>query len=165
MSEPPSELDARGLLATLSEAKVEFIIIGGLAVGAHGHPRATKDIDIVPAPDRENLQRLAAVLAALDYRVMGAKDFEPNEIVQPDLEGLQGGGSWVLLTRLGRLDILQYLEPDIDYQALAGAVIEDEVFGVTVRFCGYEHLLAMKRAAGRPQDLLDVEQLESIRGH
>ena len=53
------------LIAALSDGGVEFVLIGGLAVGAHGFPRATKDVDIVPAPDDGNLDRLANVLPRL----------------------------------------------------------------------------------------------------
>lgn len=164
MSDGTKELDAGRLLEELRSGQVDFIVVGGLAVGAHGHPRATNDIDIVPDPEPANLERLAAVLDRLDYQVMGVEDFDPEEVVQPDFDGLRGGGSWVLLTKFGRLDILQHLEPSVDYQLLAEAAIEDEVFGVAVTFCGYEHLIEMKRAAGRPQDLLDIERLEQIRG-
>jgi hypothetical protein len=53
------------LLLVLSGPQVEFVIIGGVAVGMHGFVRPTKDLDIVPAPDSENLQRLAErILAA-----------------------------------------------------------------------------------------------------
>lgn len=84
-----------------------------------------------------------------------------------DRAALEAGAAsrerWVLLTKFGRLD-LQHLEPSVDYRVLAGAAIEDEVFGVAVTFCGYEHLIEMKRAAGRPQDLLDIDRLEQLRG-
>jgi hypothetical protein len=57
------ELDIRGILAELTREGVEFLIIGGVAVGFHGYVRATKDVDIVPAPDPQNLERLTQVLA------------------------------------------------------------------------------------------------------
>jgi hypothetical protein len=50
------------LLLTLTGAQVEFIVIGGVAVGVHGFTRATKDLDIVPSPAHDNLERLAAAL-------------------------------------------------------------------------------------------------------
>jgi hypothetical protein len=62
------ELDIRGILAELSREGVEFLVIGGVAVGFHGYVRATKDVDIVPAPDPQNLERLARVLRGLDVR-------------------------------------------------------------------------------------------------
>ena len=50
------------LIAALADAGIEYVLIGGLAVGAHGFPRATKDLDIVPNPDAANLKRLATLL-------------------------------------------------------------------------------------------------------
>jgi len=50
------ELDIQGLLRHLDEAGVEFVVIGGAAVGFHGYVRATKDLDVVPAPDPSNLE-------------------------------------------------------------------------------------------------------------
>lgn len=157
-------LEAGSLLSALTDGGVEFIIIGGLAVGAHGFPRATKDIDIVPEPSPENLKRLADVLSELDYEIIGGEEFEPEELVQPDVQGLVNGGSWVLRTRFGRLDILQHLEPNIGYSDLNADPIEDEVFGARVRFCSYRHLVSMKVAAGRDQDLVDLARLRVARG-
>ena len=56
------------LLRVLREHHVDFLVIGGVAVAAHGYVRATKDVDIVPAPERANLERLLAALRALDAR-------------------------------------------------------------------------------------------------
>jgi len=162
MSSPP--FDGEALLRALTAASVGFIVIGGVALGAHGFRRATKDIDIVPAPDQDNLRRLAGVLTSLEYSIMGTHEFESDELVNPDLEALMAGGNWVLSTKFGRLDILQFVEPDFDYSKLAPEAVADDVFGLQVRFCGYDHLVAMKEAAGRPQDLADLERLRAIRG-
>jgi len=62
------------------------------------------------------------------------------------------------------LDIMQYVEPDLDYEKLAPGAIEDEVFGLTVRFCGFDDLVAMKEAAGRDEDLVDLKRLRAARG-
>jgi len=159
-----SPLDASGLLAALSDAGIDFVVIGGFAVSAHGYPRATKDLDIVPAPDAENLKRLAAVLQTLNATLLGMEEFSAEEIVQPDAEGLAMGGNFVLATSSGRLDVMQLVAPDLDFGELADASVEDEVFGHQVRFCSYEHLVAMKEAAGRPEDLLDLERLRQARG-
>src|ERR1700735_2587398 len=67
------------LLLALTSAQVEFIIIGGVAVGVHGFIRATKDLDIVPAPSTENLQRLAQVLVEIEAQHVGIGDFSSNE--------------------------------------------------------------------------------------
>lgn len=159
----PSPLDVGGLLAALDDAGVRFIVIGGFAVGAHGYPRATKDLDIVPDPGPENLERLASALEALDATVLGVEEFAPDEVVSPDAAGLQMGGNFVMVTSRGRLDVMQIVGPDLEFADLEAASIEDEVFGHRVRFCGYEHLVAMKQAAGRPEDAIDLERLREAR--
>lgn len=156
--------DGRAIIAALLEGEVDFIVIGGLAVVAHGHLRTTDDVDIVPAPDRENLSRLATVLDELDYEIWGTEEFDPSELVRPDLEGLLAGWSWVLVTKHGGLDVMQVVQPDdLDYAALAAEAIVTHVIGHEVRVCGYRHLLAMKQAAGRPQDLADLHALRETR--
>jgi hypothetical protein len=158
-----SPLDVEGLLESLDEAGIRFIVIGGFAVGAHGYPRATKDLDIVPDPDPENLQRLASVLADLNASVLGMEEFSAEEVLQPDASGLKMGGNFVLVTSRGRLDIMQVVGPDLEFSDLESAAIEDEVFGHRVRFCGFDHLIAMKKAAGRPEDMIDLQRLRESR--
>jgi len=157
-------LDAKSLFAALDTAEVRFIVIGGFAVSAHGYLRGTKDLDIVPDPDPENLQRLAGALSQLDAKIMGAEEFAKEEVVQPDVAGLAMGGNFVLMTDYGRLDILQVVNPDFEYQDLDATAIEDQVLGHRVRFCGYEDLVRMKKAAGRLEDELDLKRLRAARG-
>lgn len=64
----------------------------------------------------------------------------------------------------GRLDILQLVAPELEYADLESAAVEDTVFGHRVRFCGFDHLVAMKEAAGRPEDLIDLTRLRGARG-
>src|SRR5664279_60580 len=88
------------LLAVLDSHRVDFIVVGGYAVAAHGFPRATKDIDICPDPSSDNLARLADALSTLDAQPLALDDFLPGEFeLRPDLEGLSAGGNWVLATR------------------------------------------------------------------
>ena len=158
-----SPLDVGGILAALHKADVRFVVIGGFAVGAHGYPRATKDLDIVPDPAPENLNRLAAALQSLDAEVLGMEEFSENEVVRPDAEGLQLGGNFVLATSHGRLDIMQLVGPELEYEDLEAGAVDDEVFDHRVRFCGYHHLIAMKEAAGRPEDMIDLQRLRESR--
>src|SRR3954470_4746084 len=60
---PVAPLDVRELLATLHRHGVEYTVIGGVAVQVHGHRRTTMDLDVIPGPGRDNLERLAAALA------------------------------------------------------------------------------------------------------
>jgi predicted nucleotidyltransferase len=158
------ELDIRGILAELTSEGVEFLVIGGVAVGFHGYVRATKDVDIVPAPDHQNLERLAQVLRKLDAEVEGAGEFEDEELpdpLDPDVLGL--GGNWVLRTRLGRFDIMQWIGEDPLWSKLAPAAIEAEIDGLPIRIVSYEDLVALKEIAGRPEDVTDLQRLRQAR--
>jgi predicted nucleotidyltransferase len=159
-----AELDIRELLGELVREGVEFLIIGGVAVGYHGHVRATKDVDVVPAPDPANLERLARALEQLEVQVEGAEEFDAAELPNPlDPHALAQGGNWVLLTRLGRLDIMQWIGEDALWEKLSPAAIEDEIGGLPIKMVSYEDLVALKKLAGRPEDLSDLERLRQAR--
>lgn len=153
-------LSPKPLLATLERHRVQFVVIGGFSLAAHGYVRATKDIDIVPDPSPSNLARLADALRELQAAV-DLGDSESDELgVAPDAQGLGSGGNWVLQTRYGRLDLMQQVSGLRDYGRLrAGAV---EVGGVW--YAGYEELISMKAASGREEDLRDIGALEAARG-
>jgi hypothetical protein len=161
---PP--LKAPDLLRTLTRHGVEFVVIGGFSLAAHAAARATKDVDIVPEPSLENLRRLMAALEELEAAPVGLEDFKPEELVELSFENLQLGGNWILRTRFGRLDVMQYVEGVRGYDQLRqGAVTPAiELLDEPVMFAGLDDLIAMKVAAGRDQDLIDIETLERARG-
>ena len=159
------ELDIRGILEELVQAGVEFLVIGGVAVGFHGYVRATKDIDVVPAPSPENLERLAQVLVGLGAEVEGAEEFEDDELPDPlDPGALAQGGNWVLRTRLGRFDVMQWIGDDGLWEQLSPGAVLAEIDGLTIRVVGYDDLVALKEQAGRPEDLTDLQRLRQARG-
>jgi len=159
------ELDIQGLLEQLAAAAVDYIVIGGVAVGFHGYVRATKDLDVVPEPSRENLERLAALLRSLNAELDGAGDFDAGELPDPlDPEVLAQGGNWVLQTRLGRFDLMQWQGERELWEMLSPAAVEVDLDGVLVKVAGYEDLIALKEQAGRPSDLEDLERLRQARG-
>jgi predicted nucleotidyltransferase len=161
----PPELDIRGILEALVEEGVEFLIIGGVAVGFHGYVRATKDVDIVPAPDHENLEKLARVLVALEAVVEGAEEFEDQELPDPlDPDALELGGNWVLRTRLGRFDVMQWIGEDALWEKLSPSAIQIDISDLAVKVVSYDGLVALKKGAGRPEDLLDLQRLREARG-
>lgn len=152
------------LLKRLHERGIEHIIVGGWAVAAHGFVRPTKDLDIVPRPSEENLGKLAKMLGDLNARVLNTGDFKSEELPADPTrtEDLAIGGNFCVLTDIGRLDVMQWLSGvDFDdlYDELADEAVEGNLDGMSVRVCGLDHLRAMKRAAGRPQDLEDLRQL------
>jgi len=158
------ELDIQGILEALVEENVEFLLIGGVAVGFHGYVRATKDVDVVPSPDAGNLARLAAVLQDLEAKIEGGEEFDEEELPSPlDPAALALGGNWVLRTRLGRLDVMQWIGDSGLWERLSPAAISADIDGLPVRVVGYEDLVALKREAGRPEDLADLRRLRQAR--
>jgi len=157
-------LDPFPLLRALHERGIEHIVVGGFAVSAHGFIRVTKDLDIVPSPAAENLERLAEMLRDLDAAVLDTADFKAQEMpVDPTrASDLAMGGNFCMQTDLGRLDVMQWLsgiDADDLYGELDREAIASSVDGLYVRVCGLDHLRAMKRAAGRPRDLEDLKGL------
>lgn len=162
---PTEELDAETLLRTLVEHEVEFVVVGGLAVGFHGYARATKDLDVVPRPDPANNRRLYAALRTLAAEPIEVGEFRPDELPVPFGPGaFDAGGNWALRTTAGRIDVLQWLAGVDGFEQLRANAAAATLARIgTVLFAGYEDLLAMKRAAGRPADRADVAALESVR--
>lgn len=138
------------LLAVLGRHRVEFVVIGGFALAFHGVVRATKDVDIVPEPSVENLARLWEALAELEAR--------PGE--------LAGGGNWILDTRLGRIDVMQWVKGIDSYADLRAAAAEQDVpeIGFRLIVAGFDDLVTMKEEAGRDQDLIDITALRMAHG-
>lgn len=157
-------LDAAALFRRLHDAEVRYVVVGGFAVIAHGVQRSTHDLDICPDPDPENLARLARLLNELDARHVEARDFAQEEFPYDPTKPLElaEGGNFRLETALGSLDIMQWIPgipDDHAYPVLANDAVTAEVRGIPVSVCSREHLLAMKRAANRPIDRADLDQL------
>lgn len=152
------ELRLRGLLQRLTEHEVDFVVVGGVAVILQASPRFTKDLDICYALERENLDRLGAVLVELGARLRGIDEDLP---FVPDGPALRRTQILTLTTADGGLDLL--IEPDGSpgYKTLRRRADQIDIEGIAVRVASIDDLIAMKRAAGRPQDLVDLESLES----
>jgi predicted nucleotidyltransferase len=150
------------ILRRLVAAGAKFVVIGGLALGARGVVRATKDIDIVVSPDVENLKVVAEVAVAAGGHVQrGEALLETPFSIAAELAG---GEQMAIDTELGRLDIVQGLDGVPSFAELRSRASDAEVLGVNVAVCSVEDLRAMKRAAGRGQDLVDLENLDAATG-
>ena len=152
-------IDFAAILRALSEAGVEFIIVGGAAATAHGSARLTQDLDIVYRRDEENLRRLARALGPHEPYLRGV---EPGLPFVLDEETLRSGLNFTLVSKLGDLDLLGEIVGGGGFDELIGDSIEIELFGLRCNCLGLEKLIDVKRAAGRPKDLEALAELEEL---
>jgi len=152
--------DFRKLLCSLVEAKVAFVVIGGLAVISHGHVRLTADLDLCYARSSENLERLAAALLPLHPSLRGAPAGLPFVL---DARTLRSGLNFTLMTDAGAIDLLGEVTGIGMYEELAPSADQLVLYGHSVHVLSLELLERSKVAAGRPKDLFDLEALAAIR--
>jgi hypothetical protein len=152
---PEAPLDAERILAVLSDNLVDYVIIGGLAVQTHGHVRTTVDIDILPRPDRANMERLADALNALDARVLNPG----SEGIPIDAATLPRATLWQFDTRHGAVDVIHDAPGAPRYDDLRARALEIQLGGLTLAVANRDDLISMKRASARPIDLEDIAAL------
>lgn len=145
--ELPSDLI--DLLAAFGAHRVEYLLVGGQAVALHGHPRFTKDADLWVRDSPENIQRCQQALVEF-----GA----PDDVVAGI--GTAAGLDVVWMGHApARIDLVKQV-PGGDFAASWSTQVAMDVGDTTVRVVSREDLIRLKRASGRPQDLVDADLLE-----
>lgn len=144
-------LQAEDLFACLDRHGVKYVLIGGLAAVLHGSPLLTLDVDICPATDPDNLERLAAALEELDARIR-TPDVVEGVPFPHDAKFLGGVALVNLLTRLGDLDLAFTPAGTQGFADLSGRATPMTIRGVTVLVAGLEDVIRSKEAANRPKD-------------
>lgn len=152
--------DPLRLLRELNEGGVRYIVIGAFAGRVLGSPTLTRDLDICHSRDRDNLAALAAVLRGLKAHLRGA---EPNLPFQLDARSLAAGDSFTFSTDAGDLDVLGTPAGTSGYDDLLRTADRIDLDGLAVLVTGIDDLMRMKRAAGRPKDLIELEVLAALR--
>jgi len=159
----PAPLRALDLIRTLADEAVDYVVIGGFAAIAHGSPRATRDLDIVTAPDNDNLVRLFAALERLAaMRRLPEGDTRPVEVA--DIATIALGTTLHTLTSAGALDVVGRPAGAPEYGDLRSRAVSVTIGAHEILVAGLDDLVAMKRAAGRPLDLQDIADLTEARG-
>ena len=154
-NEPTFEPEA--VVVALNRAAVDYVVVGGLAVGAHGVVRATRDLDIVPDPAPGNMERLAAGLVALGARHPIEDELTGAALARP--------ASFKVRTRHGEVQVLNRMAGIPAFDRLRAERILVELSDDAVApVCSLAHLRAMKRAAGRPRDEVDLAELDELHG-
>ena len=154
------------IVSALNEAGVRFLVVGGVAVNAHGYLRFTKDVDLVVRLTREDIVSAFRALAGIDYHPsvpITAEQFS-DPVLREEWrreKGMLVLKFWSDRHRETPLDVFVY-EPFDFVSEEAAALRPREPGAPDAGFAAIPSLVAMKRAAGRPQDLMDIEKLEKI---
>ncbi len=142
--------DFRDLLAEFNAHGVEYLVVGAHALAAHGHIRATKDLDLWIRPESTNAERVISSLKAFGAPL---QDLTREDLVQPGLV-FQIGVPPVRIDLVTSIDGIAFSEA---WPARVQTAFADQPVAVLSR----EHLIRNKRASGRTQDLADAEWLEA----
>ncbi|MFI5009084.1 MAG: hypothetical protein ACHQDY_02285 [Solirubrobacterales bacterium] len=153
----PSGPDLDGVVADANVVGLEYVVIGGFSVIYHGYVRATKDSDLL-VPDGPEAD--AAVLRFVQH-VEGTRLRDGKTLTQEDIAG---AANLRINSRHGIIDIMHGGLPPLDYATVADRAVVAEWSGQTVRVAALPSVVGFKRLAGRPQDRLDLAELEAIYG-
>lgn len=141
--------DFRDLLRSLNSKSVKYLLIGGYAVIAHGHPRLTNDLDIAIENNEENIYRCLDALKEFGFSGVSAAAFaEPKSVVRMGVEPV-------------KIEILNYLK-GVDFQDAYERRETRPVEDIHFDLISLVDLLANKRAVGRDKDLLDIKGLIEV---
>lgn len=151
--------DPLALLRALYDGGVEFVLIGGVAARIHGSPTLTRDVDICHSRDKANLERLAATLRKLRARLRGV---EEDVSFRLDAETLETGANFTFATDAGDLDLLAAPAGVDGFAELTLSAATMAIDDMATLVASLEDLIRMKRAAGRPKDLIEVEVLLTL---
>jgi predicted nucleotidyltransferase len=156
-SRPDRVFDAGEILRVLARHGVDFVVIGGVAVLGHGYLRGTHDLDVIVQPTTRNATRLSEALLELEAELRGSGTLrfgDPHQLRRMPLIPT--------VTRYGPLDVINVEHvagAPRSYEALRSAALVIPYDGIEVPVAGLSDLIRMKRAAGREQDLADIEAL------
>ena len=143
--------DFRDLFAEFNARGVDYLVVGAYALAVHGHVRATKDLDVWVRPERDNARK---VFHALQAYGAPTGDLTEVDFAQPDLT-FQIGVAPI------RIDVLSSID-GITFEAAWKNKVATRYGDQDIQVISRLDLITNKRAAGRLQDLADVEALEAL---
>jgi hypothetical protein len=146
--------DFRDLLAAFNAQGVEYLVVGAHALAAHGHVRATKDLDVWVRPSREN--------AAKVIRGLGVFGAPLHDLTEDDLT--RPGTIFQIGVAPLRIDVITAID-GVEFAEAWAERLETRFGGEPSAVLSLAHLVRNKKASGRLQDLADVEELERLLHH
>ncbi|GAB4132545.1 MAG: nucleotidyl transferase AbiEii/AbiGii toxin family protein [Acidobacteriota bacterium] len=141
--------DFKDLLAEFNAHEVKYLVIGAYALAVHGKVRATKDLDLWVQPEMQNAQRTLRALHAFGAPL---HDLSEEDLTRP-------GTVFQIGVAPLRIDVVTAID-GVEFEEAWKARLRVDLAGLSVWVLSREHLLANKRATGRPQDSVDAQWLE-----
>lgn len=157
---PQPPFDPKRILKVLVKHGVRFVVIGGIAGRLWGSTTVTNDLDICYGRDSENLRALVEALKELKAKLRGA---ERDLSFVYDVRTLELGDHFTFTTIGGNFDCLGTPAGSAGYDTLARTATLMDLGKLEVLVAALEDLLLMKRASGRPKDLIEAEILAAVR--
>lgn len=150
----------------LNTAGVRYVVVGGLATVLHGYARLTADVDLAVDLAPEEATKMIRTLVAKGFRPQ--VPVPPEAFADPDAREVwlrdKHMLAFSLVDQVNPMRVVDLLlKPDVPFEELLARSEEVVLNSTTVRIASIDDLIALKRHAGRPQDLADIEQLEAIR--
>ena len=149
------------LVRALQKAKVDFVIIGGVAMTAHGSAHVTQDLDVCYSREPDNLERIVRALAPLNPRLRVVSEPKGLPFLW-DAETLRHGLNFTLPTLHGDLDLLGEVSGLGAYEQVHHAAERVVLFGRETWVLGLPGLIASKQASARPKDLRQIPELRAL---
>lgn len=153
------------IFAALQATGVRYVVVGGVAVNLHGYQRFTKDLDLVIELVPDQALKALEALRAIGYRPnvpVKLADFA-DPVIREGWIRDKGMLVFQMYSDQARMSIDIFVKYPVEFEALWSQGTQVELSGTAPRIASIDHLIVMKRAAGRPQDLLDIHKLETLK--
>lgn len=158
-------LDYKAIFKELNKLKINYLVVGGLALNFHGVPRMTYDIDLMILPQSDNILRLVTKLTLWGYKPkipVDPRDLadEAKRSIWIQNKGMKALNFYSEKLPIGEIDLV--FDSPIPYDRLQKRAVKIELQGEKIPTISIHDLIELKLLAGRKQDLADIESLKTI---
>jgi hypothetical protein len=149
----------------LQESDVRYAVAGGVALVLHGVVRLTADLDLIVDLDRENLKRFIQVMKELGYgpRVPARAEDFADPATRANWKREKNMEVFSFINQSKPMDLIDvFIDEKIPFESINRDMVRVTAKGITIPVVSISHLKMLKKAAGRPQDIADIEAIESL---
>jgi hypothetical protein len=155
------------LLRAFAQEHINYLIVGGVAVNLHGHPRFTNDLDILLTLDRENLQKMSRLMDRMGYQQrlpIAIEDLSDEKKARALIQEKGLTAYSFIHGKYPQFNVDVLVAASIDFQTFAVHTMRAELWGIDVPVVSIDDLIAMKQHSNRERDVQDVVALVELKG-